>query len=182
MNTKQLRRIPNDGVVGGVAAGVADYLGIDKAIVRVIFIALFIFGKGFPMFLLYVILWVALPIAESASGYVAERTPFTGINSKNLDWLGYGLLAVGGIMLFDKLFYWIHFDRYIPAVLFIGAGLFFIFRQNQKGNDYSSTPYNSTYTEPVITKTETIADVVEDKPTVTKNDSNESNPETSNNL
>ena len=182
MNNKQLRRIPNDGVVGGVAAGVADYLGIDKATVRIIFILFLIFSAGFPMFLLYVILWVALPTAESATNSVAERTPFTGINSKNLDWLGYGLLAVGGVMLFDKLFYWIHFDRYIPAMLFIGAGLFFIFRQNQKSNDYNSTPYNSTYTEPVITKTETIADVVEDKPTVTKNETNESNPEISNNL
>ncbi len=144
MNTKQLCRIPSQSVVGGVAAGVADYFGIDKALMRVIFVVLLIFGKGFPMFILYVILWVALPKGESAlstSDYQPVSRSFS--NSKSAEWIGYALLIVGGLMFFDKLFYWINFDRYIPAAIFIGAGLFFILRQNHRHDDVMTTNDNS---------------------------------------
>jgi len=185
MNNKQLHRIPNDGVVGGVAAGMADYFGIDKALMRVIFVALFIFGHGFPMFLIYIILWVALPTGDKSvdGANAAPLFPASGAGTRNLDWLGYGLLMVGGLMLFDKMFYWIRFERYIPAMLFIGLGLFFIFKQRQKNGPNDT----ETYTASSITTTRTTIDSVPDlpstesNPSVPDNDSEKTQPDSNNN-
>ncbi len=200
MNNKQLHRIPNDGVVGGVAAGMADYFGIDKALMRVIFVALFIFGHGFPMFLIYIILWVALPTGDKSvdGANAAPLFPASGAGTRNLDWLGYGLLMVGGLMLFDKMFYWIRFERYIPAMLFIGLGLFFIFKQSQKNGPNDTETYTAPGTAPApeetnktdessITTTRTTIDSVPDlpstesNPSVPDNDSEKTQPDSNNN-
>lgn len=56
---KKLRRNKIDGVLGGVCAGIGDYVGLDAVIVRIIFVALIVF-TGFPLFI-YFILWVFVP-------------------------------------------------------------------------------------------------------------------------
>ncbi len=73
---KRLMRSSTDKKLGGVAAGVADYFDIDPTIVRVVWlIAIFCGGLGF---LLYVILWIVLPLApantvvHTAAGTVAQ--------------------------------------------------------------------------------------------------------------
>jgi phage shock protein C len=54
-----LRRCPHHRIIGGVAAGVADYLDVDVAAVRIGFAALTLLaGVGLP---LYVAAWVLLP-------------------------------------------------------------------------------------------------------------------------
>jgi phage shock protein PspC (stress-responsive transcriptional regulator) len=56
---RRLYRAENDKILGGVCAGLANYLKIDPAIVRIIFVLLTIgWGAGF---LVYIILWVILP-------------------------------------------------------------------------------------------------------------------------
>ncbi|WP_229311185.1 PspC domain-containing protein [Larkinella soli] len=64
MTTKQLHRIPSESVLGGVAAGLADYFGIDKVLVRVIFILLVFAPIPFPVVLVYFILWIVMPKGE----------------------------------------------------------------------------------------------------------------------
>ena len=153
MNNKQLRRFPNDSVIGGVAAGLADYFGIDKALMRVIFVVLLIFSHGFPMFLIYIILWIALPKDEA---YHSSQTFANAPNasqssvdwSKNTQLIGYGLIVVGGCLLFDRLFYWIDLERFVPAALFMGLGGYLIWRSNeQKKQAIIETPIHS---EPTI--------------------------------
>jgi len=61
---KRLRRNKIDGVLGGVCAGIGDYFGLDPVIVRVIFVALFIF-TGLPI-IIYPILWIFLPSDKRA--------------------------------------------------------------------------------------------------------------------
>lgn len=56
----RLYRAENDKVLGGVCAGVANYLRIDPAVVRIIFALIAFGGFGFG-FLLYIILWIILP-------------------------------------------------------------------------------------------------------------------------
>lgn len=149
MTTKNLHRIPNRSVIGGVAAGFADYFGIDVALMRIIFAALFIFGKGFPMFIIYIILWAALPKADwsyesswaDTKNDAMQPKPNAG---RNAQLIGYGLVIVGGYMIFDKMFYWIHLGRYMPAMLFIGVGSYLIFRETQ-----TSTPTATTLDEPI---------------------------------
>jgi phage shock protein PspC (stress-responsive transcriptional regulator) len=56
---RRLFRSTNDKILGGVCGGLANYLKIDPAIVRIAFV-LISFGWG-AGFLLYIILWAVLP-------------------------------------------------------------------------------------------------------------------------
>ncbi len=56
--SKQLTR-SEDKIIGGVCAGVADYFGFDKTLVRVIYLLLVLFGGA--GILVYLILWILMP-------------------------------------------------------------------------------------------------------------------------
>lgn len=60
MADKKLSR-SNNKMIGGVCAGIADYLGLDPTIVRIIWV-LMLFFAGFGI-LLYLILWIIMPKA-----------------------------------------------------------------------------------------------------------------------
>jgi len=66
---KQLRRSSTDRRIAGVAAGVAEYFDLDPTLVRVAWVVAVIFG-GFG-FLLYIILWMVVPVGPPASSAVA---------------------------------------------------------------------------------------------------------------
>jgi phage shock protein PspC (stress-responsive transcriptional regulator) len=58
-NKKRLYRDEQDKILGGVASGLAHYLNIDPAIIRILFAVLAFFGGS--GFLIYIILWIVLP-------------------------------------------------------------------------------------------------------------------------
>ncbi|WP_420576060.1 PspC domain-containing protein [Ekhidna sp.] len=58
--TKRLFR-SNDRMLGGVCAGLAEYLGWDPTLVRIAYIILSIASIGFPGILVYIILWIVMP-------------------------------------------------------------------------------------------------------------------------
>jgi phage shock protein PspC (stress-responsive transcriptional regulator) len=60
METKKLYRIPSDGMIGGVCAGLGEYLNIDVTVVRLIFILLFLTGTA--GFWIYLIMWIIVPV------------------------------------------------------------------------------------------------------------------------
>ena len=138
MNNKPLHRIQSEAVLGGVAAGVADYFNTDKVLMRVIFVVLMIFAKGIPIILLYIILWAVLPkgepTASATNPHLGYSTPTVSRRDygRGAEIVGYGLLLIGGFMLFDRLFYWMHLQKFIPAAILIGIGLFLILRHNNK--------------------------------------------------
>jgi phage shock protein PspC (stress-responsive transcriptional regulator) len=59
---KKMYRDPETKVLGGVAAGLAAFIGADVALIRLIFVILGFFGFGI---LLYIIFWIALPEAKT---------------------------------------------------------------------------------------------------------------------
>ena len=71
--TKRAYRNIDEKVLGGVCAGIASYFGIDKVLVRIIFLALFFtsfFGietGPYPLLpgLAYICLWIAMPAART---------------------------------------------------------------------------------------------------------------------
>ncbi len=69
---KRLFRDPEDQVIGGISSGIAAYFGFKNPLwIRLIFIALTVTGGlGIAV---YIILWLALPKAESASDKLAMR-------------------------------------------------------------------------------------------------------------
>ena len=60
---KKLTKSTNK-MIGGVCAGIAEYLGWDVTLLRVIYAVLSIFSAGFPGLLLYIILCIVMPDAE----------------------------------------------------------------------------------------------------------------------
>lgn len=66
---RRLTRNTVDGKLGGVCAGIADYLGWDHTMVRILTILLIIF-TGLPIFA-YLILWVLMP-KDPRAPYVRE--------------------------------------------------------------------------------------------------------------
>ena len=59
---KMLKRSSNK-MIGGVAAGIAEYLDVDPTIVRIIWAVSVIFA-GFGI-LAYIICWIIMPSAKS---------------------------------------------------------------------------------------------------------------------
>lgn len=51
----------NNQMIAGVCAGIAEYVGWDVTLVRVIYAILSVFSAGFPGLLLYIILWIVMP-------------------------------------------------------------------------------------------------------------------------
>jgi phage shock protein PspC (stress-responsive transcriptional regulator) len=92
-----LRRSPvtrsQDRVVAGVAAGIADRLGVSRPIVRVALVALGIFGPGV---LLYLLAWLMLPDAQ---GQIRLERAIRGGDGASIV-----LLIVGGFAVLGALF------------------------------------------------------------------------------
>lgn len=61
MADNRLVRPSNNKVIAGVCAGVANYLGLDPTLVRIIFLLAFLLAGAGP--LVYIILWFIMPKA-----------------------------------------------------------------------------------------------------------------------
>jgi phage shock protein PspC (stress-responsive transcriptional regulator) len=64
---KQLTRLPNDKIICGICSGIAQYLGLDKTVVRIIMVLLLIFTGFFPVGLLYIIMYFIMPVDPSSN-------------------------------------------------------------------------------------------------------------------
>jgi phage shock protein PspC (stress-responsive transcriptional regulator) len=71
-----LRRRANDRVIGGVAAGIADYLNIDPVLVRAIFVGLVIFGGAGVV--LYLGAWLLIPVEGQNQSPFEQALPRFG--------------------------------------------------------------------------------------------------------
>lgn len=60
LNTKQIYRSRTNRMLGGVAGGIADYLGVDPTLARLGLVAALIFGHVVTL-ILYVAAWLFVP-------------------------------------------------------------------------------------------------------------------------
>ena len=68
-----LYRSTHNTMIGGVAAGLAEYLRIDTTLVRILFILLALVGGGGVI--LYIILWIVLPADDFNTSYHKNSDP-----------------------------------------------------------------------------------------------------------
>lgn len=62
---KRLHRSRTEKMIGGVCGGLAEYFGIDPTIVRAVWVLITLMaGVGI---LLYLILWIVMPLDTSAA-------------------------------------------------------------------------------------------------------------------
>lgn len=80
--TKKLYRDKEKGMIGGVAAGLGHYFGIDAVWIRIVLILLVFAGFGTGI-LAYIILWIVTPEAVTTS----EKLEMTGepVNISNIE-------------------------------------------------------------------------------------------------
>ena len=65
MENRKLSRNPMNKVIGGVCSGLAEFFGLDVALVRIAFVIAFLFASF--GFWLYIILWIVLPVEGQQS-------------------------------------------------------------------------------------------------------------------
>ena len=99
---RRLYRAENDKILGGVCGGLANYLRLDPAIVRIIMVLMF-FSGGLG-FLLYMILWVVLP-TRSLPAAVRKRL-YRNPDDRVISGVASGLAA------------YFHIDVWIPRLIF----------------------------------------------------------------
>ncbi len=58
---KPLRRSRTNRMIAGVVGGLADYIGMDPVLARVLYVLISVFSAAFPGVLVYLILWVVMP-------------------------------------------------------------------------------------------------------------------------
>jgi len=150
--SKKLYRIKNaETLLGGVTLGVGQYFAIDPTWVRVLWVIL-----GFTTFslafILYIVLWIALPTSDgitytnaysfdnqvnNSSNYMKKQN-----NSSNLV-MGLVLIAIGVIFSF-KSFFDINLFGYLKKMwplLLVVLGVWFLVRDNLT-DDSSNGPTN----------------------------------------
>jgi len=79
--SKRLYRDPDNSVIGGICGGLSAYFSVDPVIFRLLFV-IFFFAGGASI-LVYIILWIVLPKAETA----AQKLEMRGekVNVSNLE-------------------------------------------------------------------------------------------------
>lgn len=119
-NYRKLQRNTHNKVLGGVCSGLADYLGIDTALVRILF-AIFLFA-GAGLFI-YLILWIVMPARrdyqnQQAEGqYAAQKD--TGKSSRSSFTAGLVLIIMGVVLLLGDLIPQVNWKAYWPVLLII---------------------------------------------------------------
>lgn len=59
---KKLTRSRKDKMLGGVLGGIARHYGFDVTVLRIIYVLVSLFSAAFPGIIVYLILWVLIPL------------------------------------------------------------------------------------------------------------------------
>ncbi|MGE5527790.1 MAG: PspC domain-containing protein [Patescibacteria group bacterium] len=146
---KRLTRSRNDAKLGGVCAGLADYLELDPTLVRVIFVVFALFtGVGLVA---YFLLWIVIPYEDRAGAdasetaregaeEIAARAREIGESIREGKGrtqaglvAGLVLIALGGLILLRNLgfwFHWLDFGTLWPLLL-VALGVALLWRRTK---------------------------------------------------
>lgn len=131
---KKLQRIPHEGAVAGVCAGLGAYFGIDKTWVRLAFIISVFFsgymGIGLLGPIVYIVLWIVLPVKS----FVLPHDPFdvdyrTPAVQPTEDFEGYTPHAWDNAIKRDPSNTKVNKDRYVAGLILVVLGVFFLLHQ-----------------------------------------------------
>jgi phage shock protein C len=138
-----ISRSRQNRILGGVAAGLAEYLSIDPLVARILFVVSgFFSGIGI---LLYLIMWIVIP-EEKTINYSAtdninnnDTTSDSGINftmpqkKNNNGQLIFGiiLILIGVFFLGAEVFSFLNFEDLLP-ILLVGFGIYLLWNSKKK--------------------------------------------------
>jgi len=132
---KKLQRIPHEGAVAGVCAGLGAYFGVDKTWVRLVFIISVFFsgymGIGLLGPIVYIVLWIVLPVKS----FVIPHDPF------NVDYRAQPAQPTEDFEGYTPPYAWnnaasahasntkVSKDRYVAGLILVILGVFFLLHQ-----------------------------------------------------
>lgn len=64
---KILYRSQKQKMIGGICAGLADYLDMDINLMRLLFVAVSLLTALLPMVIFYIIAWIVIPVEEKSA-------------------------------------------------------------------------------------------------------------------
>ena len=141
---KKLQRDTKNKVIGGVCSGLANYFGIDAALLRVLFVVLFLCAS--TGFWLYIILWIVMPASQgiqNETNYFVSPDGTTEVSeeekndspkstkSKGSLVAGLILIGIGVVGLLNKYIPEINWETAWPVLLIV-LGLFLIIPFNNR--------------------------------------------------
>ena len=129
---KKLQRIPHEGAVAGVCAGLGAYFGVDKTWVRIAFIVSVFFsgymGIGLLGPIVYIVLWIVLPVKS----FVMPSDPFN-VDYRTQpdqpiegDYTSHAWHQRGDFNIPPKK---ASKDRYVAGLILVALGVFFLLHQ-----------------------------------------------------
>lgn len=140
--TKKLYRLPKQGQIAGVCAGLAEYFDIDVTLVRIIFIFLaLITGGGFIV--AYILMAIIMPSAEKGTNAgndftqnvhgLADELRDSNRQNKLRNIAGVGLILLGVWLFLGQLYpEWVSKGwDYVWPVLVILLGIFIATRRGK---------------------------------------------------
>lgn len=107
---KKLYRLPQKGIIAGVAAGFADYFGMDVTIMRLIFVAIALLSGGAAV-IAYIVLAIVMPKPGDADNKenVTEKIKDLTVEISNPErtarlqnYFGLGLVILGSWLLIGQ--------------------------------------------------------------------------------
>jgi phage shock protein C len=147
MEDKTFYRIPQQGRLGGVSAGIAERTGMDLGLVRFLIIIATLFSGG-VFFWIYVILWAFLPkkplFATTENFTITTNENYLAMRKNGGNQTaGIVLVIIGSIFFLSENFD-IDFGRLWPLFM-IAFGVYLLFKDKIKGDNdsYSSNDYPS---------------------------------------
>ncbi len=114
--SKRLYRDENNKILGGVCSGLANYVGLDPVIMRILFVLFF--GVTF---IPYLILWILVPSTSSLQIGSQRKRLFRDSDNKMIAGVCSGLAQYFGVQV------------WIPRILFLIPFLSFVFRWGHWG-------------------------------------------------
>ena len=141
---RRLYRSRTDTVIGGVAAGLADYLNADPALIRIAW-AILVVVTGGAALIVYIVCWIVVPeepetaavvpatdpvtgelIEPAAAPIPAATAPNAGLGGRAGVVVGIGLVAIGVWFLLREYLPDINWGLLWPLVL-VGIGALILF-------------------------------------------------------
>lgn len=127
---KRLYRSARNKMIGGVAAGLAEYFDVDPVIFRILFVVVALMG-GWG-FIAYIICWIIIPQEPLPAAHgaappqaptpEAQTAPPPSEPSRGHILAGIALIVIGVLFLADNLFPRIDLADYWPAILIVLGG------------------------------------------------------------
>jgi len=151
--SKKLYRAGKGHVLGGVCAGLADYLSIDVVILRILWLVLtLVQGIGAIAYIVCLVLIPKNPDHEKLPADEQKKAENTGL------YIGVALVVIGLTFAFNNWFHflwwdfdWFFFDlnwHVVWPVLLIIFGVWYIYRSSKNEGEAAPAPQRKFYRSP----------------------------------